>query len=168
MGTSKRLHFDTVVYACSVRMVLRNTQQHNIWRRGLRTTMATEEGRAQQLQLLDLRWVCLRRNPSSNFLENLQYPGRDGAQHLKRICSLPVYHVSLSSVNCRSIPLHCLGLEGQQIFDTLDLVSRSYDHAVAALHSHFGKEGNVMSERYRFRHNKKESQSSNLFWHLDS
>ena len=39
----------------------------------------------------------------------------------------------------------------QRIFDMLDLVSRSYDHVVAVLHSHFGKEGNVMNERYRFR-----------------
>ena len=58
---------------------------------------------------------------------------------------------SFPELRRRSILLHCLGLEGQRIFDTLDLVSRSYDNAVAALRSHFGKEGNVMSERYRFR-----------------
>ena len=58
---------------------------------------------------------------------------------------------SFPEVRRRAILLHCLGLEGQRIFDMLDPVSRSYDHVVAALRSHFGKEGNVMSERYRFR-----------------
>jgi hypothetical protein len=57
----------------------------------------------------------------------------------------------------RALLLHCLGLEGQRIFNTLpDVASEqdAYEKAVTALKIHFQPTVNVVSERYKFRQRK--------------
>ena len=57
----------------------------------------------------------------------------------------------------KAILLHCLGLEGQRIYDTLPersdppAAATDYDNAVFVLELHFTPHVNVVAERYRFR-----------------
>eukprot|EP00118_Oscarella_pearsei_P020264 m.218920 g.218920 ORF g.218920 m.218920 type:complete len:1393 (+) comp39915_c0_seq7:688-4866(+) len=49
----------------------------------------------------------------------------------------------------RALLLHCLGVEGQRVFETLG-TAESYDGARTMLADYFGPHLNVMAERYRF------------------
>ena len=51
----------------------------------------------------------------------------------------------------RALLIHCLGTEGQRLYNTLPLTDDSYDGSVAALQTFFTPKVNVVAERYRFR-----------------
>ena len=51
----------------------------------------------------------------------------------------------------RALLIHCLGTEGQRLYNTLPLAADTYDGTVQALTAFFTKKVNVPAERYRFR-----------------
>ena len=51
----------------------------------------------------------------------------------------------------RALPIHCLGTEGQRIYNTLPLETDDYGGSVSALEKYFEPKLNVVAERYRFR-----------------
>ena len=64
---------------------------------------------------------------------------------------------SFNAARKRALLLHCIGLEGQRIFNTLPESTDEdnvYDNALAALKRHFQPSVNVVSERYKFRQRK--------------
>ena len=64
---------------------------------------------------------------------------------------------SFNAERKRALILHCIGLEGQHIFNTLPEITDEdnvYGNALAALKQHFQPSVNVVSERYKFRQRK--------------
>lgn len=51
----------------------------------------------------------------------------------------------------RALLIHCLGTEGQRLYNTLPLAANTYDGTVQALQTFFTPKVNVVAERYRFR-----------------
>ena len=51
----------------------------------------------------------------------------------------------------RALLLHCLGVEGQNVFRNLKDGGESFKSAMVALEKHFAPKVNVVSERYKFR-----------------
>ncbi len=51
----------------------------------------------------------------------------------------------------RALLIHCLGTEGQRIYNTLPLTADTYNGSLQALKQFFSPKLNVVSERYRFR-----------------
>ena len=51
----------------------------------------------------------------------------------------------------RSVLVHCLGIERQQVFTSLDVTSDTYEAAMKSLGDHFGSHTNIAVGRFRFR-----------------
>lgn len=57
----------------------------------------------------------------------------------------------LSDTRKRALLIHCLGAEGQRLFNTLMVSDDKYDMALQAIRTFFKPKVNMVAERYRFR-----------------
>ncbi len=73
-----------------------------------------------------------------------------GKSYFRTTC-LPSGGEEFSAERKRALLIHCLGREGQRIYNTLPLTADTYNGSLQALKQFFSPKLNVVSERYRFR-----------------
>ena len=90
--------------------------------------------------------------PPSAFLE---YPGEpkitfEAWRKLFDNYLLAIGGQDFSEGRKRALLIHCLGTEGQRLYNTLPLTEDTYGGSVLALQTFFTPKVNVVAERYRF------------------